>query len=346
MRLLSILLNRLGANYFRRAEGEPESNIFQLRMNPDDNPITTPWQFIQALQDSGHKVEMVPTSRMTTFGMALCVKEEDGSWTNVPLGIFLETGYEDKDGNMAPAMVPHSGLDMFMSGPLAGSRADGTPSELRLQHFVGIEGFCGWHPHSNPEVPFNEAIERGERLSGEDAVRAARVAGLYANCLNGLATQMELPFGGYGLTAVCNDSAALVQECLYGVNTIYPMTSIGRFMLKTMRYADNFHEKLEQLLAAAGSTGMERELDDLRAIVRAMKKIPSDLNASPSLAHSAATRLLATLQPSMPLRLMKDSRQVMESILEEDIMQEVNGAGSAPSQKVREVEKESIGVSR
>ena len=244
-------------------------------------------------------------------------------------------------------MMPHSGLDMFITGPLlAGSRSDGTPSELRLQHFVGVEGFCGWHPHSNPEVPFNEAVERGARLTGDDAVRAARIAGLYANCLNGLATEMELPFGGYGLTAVCNDSAALVQECLYGVNTIYPMTSIGRFLLKTMRYAEGFQHRLSQY-SGGSSSGMQPEMEDLSAIVQAMKKIPSDLNASPSLAQSAASRLLATLQPSMPLRLMKDSQKVMESILNEDTMKEVTATrpgadddDDATKDKVQKIEQE------
>ena len=101
MRLLSLLLNKLGSNYFRISEGEPESNLFKLQMKPGDKPMTTPWEFVQALQDSGHKVEVVPTSRMTTFGLALCVKEKDDSWSNVPLGVFLETGYEDEGGNMA-----------------------------------------------------------------------------------------------------------------------------------------------------------------------------------------------------------------------------------------------------
>ena len=226
---------------------------------------------------------------------------------------------------------------MIITGPLAGSRADGTASELIIQHFVGIEGFCGWHQNSNPEVSFNEAVERGERLTGEDAVRAARIAGLYANCLNGLATEMELPFGGYGLTAVCNDSAALVQQCLYGVNTIYPMTSIGRFLMKTMRYAEKFQDRL---LGSSDSGRLQKEKDDLSAIVHAMKTIPSDLNASPSQAQSAASRLLATLQPSMSLKLMKDSKHVMESILNEDIMAEVPESGNAATKdKVRKVEQ-------
>jgi hypothetical protein len=72
--------------------------------------------------------------------------------------------------------------------------------------------------------PFWDA---GTGLKGKDAVRAARIAALYATTLNGLSSELKLPFGGYGLTAVCNDSTALVQQCLYGVTTIYPMTSVG-----------------------------------------------------------------------------------------------------------------------
>lgn len=105
MRLLSLLLNKLGANYYRMANGEPESNIFKLQMKPGDEPITTPWEFVKALQDAGHKIEVVPTSRMTTFGLALCVKEDDDSWSNIPLGVFLETGYEDREGNMAVSIA-------------------------------------------------------------------------------------------------------------------------------------------------------------------------------------------------------------------------------------------------
>jgi hypothetical protein len=181
---------------------------------------------------------------------------------------------------------------------------------------VGIEGFCGWHANANPEVPFNEAIEGGPRIGGKDAVRAARIAGLYANVLNGLATEMELPFGGYGLTAVCNDSAALVQQCLYGENTIFPMTSIGRYMMRVRRYAQRFQEDLSI------RDGKEADVEDLIAIRDAMTKIPSDLNACPSCASSAAKRMLYTLQPKMPFVLMNDSKRVMESILLEDQMEE------------------------
>jgi hypothetical protein len=149
---------------------------------------------------------------------------------------------------------------------------------------------------------------------------------------------MELPFGGYGTQVVCNDSAALVQQCLYGVNTIYPMVSIGKYMMRTMRFAQRFQDDMSATLGDE----MSLEIRDLSAIIEAMKKIPSDLNASPANAHSAATRLLATLQPKMPLRLMKDAKKVMLSILNEEAMEEVEEAGQARKDKVDAVEKREV----
>jgi hypothetical protein len=311
MRLLSILLNKLGANYYKQVNGAAD-DLFTVQLSDEDKPISTPSEFVQALLDTGHEIEAVPSSRLTTFGIGMCIKEKDGSYTNVPLGVFLESGYEDKDGRMAPAMLPHSGLDLRIRGPLAGSRTDGTPSTLALQHFIGIEGFCGWHSHANPVVPFNEAVPAGAPLRGENAVRAVRLAGLHAIVLNGLASELGLPFGGYGTTAVCNDSAAIIQQCLYGETTIYPLTSIGRFAQRTIRYAKNFRNEL------AKHDGFDVEVQDLDALVQAMKQLPSDINASPSCANSAAKRMLHTLQPKLPFRLMHDAKSVMESIIEEE----------------------------
>jgi hypothetical protein len=63
---------------------------------------------------------------------------------------------------------------------------------------------------------------------------------------------------------------------------------------------------------------MESEVRDLMSIADAMKKIPSDLNASPGNAKNAAKRMLATLQPNLPFLLARDSKTVMESILLEE----------------------------
>lgn len=319
IRLLALLLNKLGSNYYKQARKSSEP-LFSIRMSESDRPIYTPGDFIQALIDSGHEVKVVPSSHATTFGIGMCVKEMDGSWTTVPLAVFLESGYEDRNGQMAPVMLPHSALDMHVSGPIAGERGDGTPSQLALGHFIGIDGYCGWYTNANPEVPFREAVYANEYLQGKDAIRAARVAGLVANVLNGLATQLDLPFGGYGLTAVCNDSAAVVQQVLYNENTIYPLTSIGRFAQATIRYAQGLRDDLKSI------DGMEKEVDELCHIIKAMRKLPSDINASPANAQSAARRMRHTLPSKLPFLLMCDAKNVVDSILAEEASNEKEAA--------------------
>ena len=92
MRLISNLLNKLGANYCRQMDGAKEDELFAIHMSQDSSPISRPDQFVQALIESGHEVSIVPTSRLTTFGIGMCIAEKDGSWTNVPLGVFIESG--------------------------------------------------------------------------------------------------------------------------------------------------------------------------------------------------------------------------------------------------------------
>ena len=91
-RLLSVLLNKLGANYSKRTKGETDLFLVQVE---DDKLITTPSELVQALIDSGHEVEVVPSCQSVSFGVFLCVLEDDESWSQIPLAAFLESGYED-----------------------------------------------------------------------------------------------------------------------------------------------------------------------------------------------------------------------------------------------------------
>lgn len=102
------------------------------------------------------------------------------------------------------------------------------------------------------------------------------------------------------------------------------MTSIGRFMQRTLRYAQRLREQLKS------QQQLDDEVGELCSIIGAFNSLPSDINAAPSNAASAAERMLCVLQPKLPFRLNVDSKKVMESILEEDKQENV------ASQKERE----------
>lgn len=304
-RLFCIILNRLSFNYRRAETGDDDDNVFVLKMN--DTKMTRPHEFVEALMESGHTISVCPRTALTTFGVAACVKESDGSWSNVPLAYFLQTGYEDASGQGACLGMPHGGLDLDITGPLVeGSRAN-------VQFYVAIEGLCGWHSNHNVDAPWIRGVSTCpvyEPAMAVDAVRLSSLCGVVLNCV---ATEMELPFGGYGLTGVCNDTAAIVDWALRGETNMHPLTSVGRFLLHVRRRMQKFKEALSQ------ANEMEREVEDLDKLMRATTKVPSDLLASPTAAEESARRMLECFPPDdeLAFALSVDCKRIMENLLEE-----------------------------
>jgi hypothetical protein len=167
--------------------------------------------FVQALIDSGHTIEICPRSTITTFGIAACVKEDDGSWSNIPVAFFFRTGYENRDGRPAYFSAPHGGLSLSIQGPLLGK-----DKRCDIQYYVAIDGLCGWHSDHNPDAPWLKPVSTTDIYNPEQTLHAVRMAGLLGVTFNGIATEMNLPFGGYGVLGVCNDSAAIVDFALRG----------------------------------------------------------------------------------------------------------------------------------
>jgi hypothetical protein len=138
-RLFAVLLTKLSYNYQCRKEGKRD--CFVVQMNKKDCQF--PDEFVHALIDSGHTIEVCPRSAITTFGLACCVKEDNGSWTNIPIAYFFRTGYERFDQRPAYFSAPHGGIDMKIEGPLVGTiPATGRPQKCDIQFYMAI-GTCG-----------------------------------------------------------------------------------------------------------------------------------------------------------------------------------------------------------
>jgi hypothetical protein len=309
-RLFAVLLTRLGYNYYL-AEQRSQDATFKVEIN--GATIVNPGELIQELMNSGHKVTVCPRATVTTFGMAICIKENDGSWTNVPLGYFLQTGYEDKDERPAYCYLPHGGLDLDIEGPLVGVDATGASNKCNIQHYMAIEGMCGWHSNHNASVPWIRPVDCGEKMHGAKAIQAVRMAGLGAIILNAVGTELELPFGGYGLTGVCNDTSALLDQALRGETSVFPLTSTGRFLMHQARRIRALRKNLE------GFSNFKAEIRDLDRLADATVNIPSDLHASPSNCADSSRRLLHCLPPDLPFQLMVETKKIMEEIAVESV---------------------------
>jgi hypothetical protein len=187
-RLFCVLFTKLSYNYQCRKEGKDVDELFVVHMIGKD--CFYPDEFFQALLDSGHTMEVCPRSAITTFGLAACVREEDGSFTNIPLAFFLRTGYERYDQRPAYFSCPHGGIDMKIVGPLVGCDENGSPNKCNIQFYMAIEGLCGWHSNHNADVPWIKSVSTTDVYDTKTALRAVRMSGLLACTFNSIGTEM------------------------------------------------------------------------------------------------------------------------------------------------------------
>lgn len=299
-RLLSVVLNRLASNYYFHDE-----RPFEVSMDGVNNAcITKPHELIQELVKMGHQVEACVRTHTTTFGVALCVRGDDKSFTNIPLAYFLQNGYVDEEGREAFVCLPHSGLDLeIRGGPLI--------QKCSIQHFMSIDGLCGWQSNHNADVPWIVEADCGEKLVNEMVTESICIAAMEAIVINGVGTMYELPFGGYGLTGVCNDSAGLIEYALFEKTNIYPLTFNGRFAMHSLRFARDLKRRLEQLPhATVDVQALERLMD-------AISSLPSDINSLPFEAIDQCRRQLHCLNPRLPFALQRQTKEVVCSVLKE-----------------------------
>jgi len=312
-RLFAVLLTKLSHNYERRVQDQDDNN-FVVRINGID--CVYPDEFIKELCDCGHSVELCPRAAITTFGTSICVKEEDGSWTNIPFAIFFRTGYENSRQRPAYYHALHGGIDMTIKGPLVGEEEEtGISNKCDVQFYMPVEGMCGWHSNYNVDAPWMEMISTSRLYTQEEALKVVRMTGILACAYNQIGTEMDLPFGGYGVMGVCNDSAALVDFAVRGETNMYPLISTGRFLMHLAKFFGKFHDGM--LSGNSGDANKTKAAAaDTLELASAACKINTDIHCSPKQMVDAARRY-ENSYPSIYFQINEDSRNVMKEILEE-----------------------------
>mmetsp|Transcript_11117 Transcript_11117/g.25852 ORF Transcript_11117/g.25852 Transcript_11117/m.25852 type:complete len:689 (+) Transcript_11117:234-2300(+) len=343
-RLFAALLTKLSHNYEKRIHLE-ESNYFVVRHNGTD--CSFPDEFVRALRDSGHTIEVCPRSTITTFGMAACVKEPDGSWTNIPVAFFFRTGYESSRQRPAYFHALHGGIDMNIKGPLVGvNEATGKSRRCDIQFYMAIEGMCGWHSNHNIDAPWLEAVSTTNPYGKEDTLTAVRMCGIVGCAFNQIGTEMDLPFGGYGVLGVCNDTAAVIDRAIRGETNMYPLIATGRFLMHIAKFLGRFHEclilfdgdessnsdsfttekkkddnifgRFHESIILGGNNNRKKRLNDKAAsdtlrLASAACDMSSDIHCSPKQMMGAARRYASNF-PKAYFQISEDSKEVMEEI--------------------------------
>lgn len=308
-RLFCCLLNRLGFNYYRDEQGD--SNHFVVKMTEKEKPMIRPEEFVSSLIDSGHSFVACSKQHITSFGIGLCIKEKDDSWSSVPLALFYQTGYADENGKEVHASAPHGGMELNIFGPLIGTGKDGNPSNCSLSDFMAIDGMCGWHSNHYTNAPWLEYVQAGKEYRGTAAADVVRIEALLSVVLNATGTELKLPFGGYGLTGVCNDSAALVDHVLEGTTNLQPLVTTGRFMIHLMRRFRKLRDNL------GGKGNFRKEFSDIQKIIKAAQEMESDLSCTPGHLKSSARRIKHCMPIGSPFLLNVEAEDMLTKMVKE-----------------------------
>jgi len=282
-RLICVLLNKLCHNYHTLSTG---SVNYCLTVICAGERCLFPEELLSALSRDGHTIEVCPRAMVTNFGMQLCVKEDDGSYTQIPTALFLNTGIErSTDGRVAYFPAPHGGMDLHIAGPIVGSGV----RPAYLQFYVSKDGLTCFHPDEDQDTPWCQKTSLSDVYSPSDTARAVRLCAIVAVTFNRIATEFDLPFGGYGILGMCNDSATMIDYALRGTTRAYPLLSTGRYLNHVVQYI----EMLMLGLSNNKSTSvpnLTHAIEDIHCLLQGTSLLPSDLHISPSTLISTSER--------------------------------------------------------
>ncbi len=199
------ILDRLASN-----AGVPASDRFRVTYR--GRSYSTIDGFLGALRASGHSVSAGVSQGVANF-VDLQLKRPDGGSCEVRTPVLVKTGHFAPDGTELLVPAVHSGLKLDIAGP---------DVSARVSFFQGVGGtrFFAEGLGKDQSWVGGKIVERFE---GDDAVRAASIAGLWRDSVEDMVASDRLVGGGYGQTGVCNDSVALIQLMITGRTTIYPL---------------------------------------------------------------------------------------------------------------------------
>lgn len=109
---------------------------------------------------------------------------------------------------------------------------------------------------------------------------------------NRIATEFHLPFGGYGILGMCNDSSTIVDFALRGRTNAYPLLSTGRYLNHIVSYFVKLMDELSE--RSASVSNLRPVIDDILCLIKGTSRLPSDLHISPATLIDTARRHGAT----------------------------------------------------
>jgi hypothetical protein len=261
------VLDRLSNN-----AGAPANERFTAKLG--NREFTRVDTFLKALTQMGYQVDAVLTHRVADFA-GLKTRAPDGSLLDVPASMLVRTGVKDAQGREAVVPTVHSEIVYRVR---AGT--DPAPS------VPGLDADVKWYqgvPHTGffPADLMRKSTWTGtvqtEHWEGAKALQAAQLSSLLSDVIRDSASAAGLLMSGYGITGVCNDSVAVVQQAVAGRSTAYPL------LMQDATLSGEIQKRL--------TDKDKRDDPAYRTLSKAMADTPSDATAN----SSSRARALASI---------------------------------------------------
>ena len=199
---LAEVLNRLALN-------PPGAPRYVVTLG--DAQAASPAELLALLEARGHTLQVVDVRVFADFA--------DLSWQgrDVAAAVWADTGIAvpGADGRTLKVPVTHSQHELVVRGPLV--QAD-------VSFFMGIDGQAQFRPMQGKR-PGWSGRRVAHTYTGDQAREAIRLAGEVRRAFTEkAAANPDLPWGGYFVLGVCNDSNALIEHGLTGRTTLFPLT--------------------------------------------------------------------------------------------------------------------------
>eukprot|EP00933_Yihiella_yeosuensis_P064996 TRINITY_DN68596_c0_g1_i1.p1 TRINITY_DN68596_c0_g1~~TRINITY_DN68596_c0_g1_i1.p1 ORF type:complete len:211 (+),score=19.64 TRINITY_DN68596_c0_g1_i1:1-633(+) len=201
-------------------------------------------------------------------------------------------------------------MDLNISGPLIGKGS----RPAWLQFYVAIDGLTCFHPDEDQDAPWAAKTSLADIYSHDDAIRAIRMCSIVAVTFNRLATEFNLPSGGYGILGVCNDSSTLIDFALRGTTNSYPLLSTGRYLNHIVAYLIKFQSEIKELsMMSAHGRQLQPAVDDILCLIKSTSQLPSDLHISPATLIGTSSRYEATYDLSV-FQITADAKALLRGM--------------------------------
>jgi hypothetical protein len=264
--------NTVVAEVFHRLADNPSAPAGQkFEVTYQGKRFDTLEGFARALAANGYEVSVGFDQRIANFAAlhAQVPGSNPPAFVDVPAPLMVKTGVVDAMGKEAVVPAAHSEMVVSLR---AGPNSKGPKLDADVKYYQGTSG-TGFFPANVTASPeWCGKVQHGT-LEGEQALHAVKLAGLFSDVVGASAKSLNLYADGYGVTGVCNDSVAVIQQALLGKADPYPLLMNDALLLAEV------NKRL--------SDGVRADDPGYRELAKAIRALPSDTAPNPSSARRA-----------------------------------------------------------